>query len=393
MDLSLRASTLSRDVGVVPDRTLARPRHRARAARLRAARTAPRAPGRGSGRRRGRRRRGRLGDRRLARGRRRSGRRRARGPRGRGARRGDRRARRDEGRDWRCSSPAVPSSSAGSPSFRSSATSKRARCLSSPPGRDGAGAPATPGSASSRETSPVHKKLILVVIDGLTPAVFERRRRDGRGACAGVPGRARHVCPGGFGVPLADAGLPVVARDGCPARRARHPAPRLVPPRRAQAGGVRLLVRGDPRRGDSPVDPRRDLQHERAAPRRRRRDRLRGARGGRPDDRGGELHVLPGADAPPPAPAGIRPPGLRPEALLLLQPLRVRRDRSADGRLRPLGRLDRRLRRRGRTLARDARRLRLPLLLPARLRLRVTRRSARGRPKRRSRGATRPSRR
>ena len=97
------------------------------------------------------------------------------------------------------------------------------------------------------------------------------RRRDRVGAGAGVPRRARQLPPRRLDVPVADAGLPLLDRDGRAPRRAPDPAPRLVAPRRAAPGRVRLLVRGDPRGRDAPLDRRHDLQHERAAPRPRRR--------------------------------------------------------------------------------------------------------------------------
>ena len=123
-------------------------------------------------------------------------------------------------------------------------------------------------------------------------------------------------------------------------------------------------------------------------------DDLRGGRGRRPRPGGDQLHVLPGPDAAPdqaPGDRGAKPlvrGGLRPAAVLLLQPLRVGRDRRAAGR--PLARrgLGRRLRGVRRPLARDPRRLRLARLLPAGSRLRL----ARGRPDGAARGA-RPRRR
>ena len=107
-------------------------------------------------------------------------------------------------------------------------------------------------------------------------------------------------------------------------------------------------------------------QPERAAPAPQRRDGVRGARGRRADDGGDQHH-----DLPRPPPAHVADPRLparaRAEAVLLLQPLRVRQDRRA-ARLarRPRQRVDRRLRRHGRALARHARRLRPARLLPAR---------------------------
>ena len=87
---------------------------------------------------------------------------------------------------------------------------------------------------------------------------------------------------------------------------------------------------------------------------------------------GREHHVLPRADAPPRRPFPfLTRPRLRTEPLLLLQPVRVGRDRGAARRAESAPWIDRRVRRRGRALARDPRRLRLPRLLPLRLRLRL----------------------
>ncbi len=92
---------------------------------------------------------------------------------------------------------------------------------------------------------------------------------------------------------------------------------------------------------------------------------------------GDQLHVLPRADAPPDQAPGrcLAEPlvrgRLRTEAVLLLQPLRVGEDRCAARDPLPPRRVHRRLRRLRRPLARHAGRLRLPRLLPPRLRLRV----------------------
>ena len=80
--------------------------------------------------------------------------------------------------------------------------------------------------------------------------------------------------------------------------------------------------------------------------------------------------------------------GVRAEAVLLLQPVRVRPDRGAAGGVRSGAGIDRRLRGRRRALARDARRLRLPRLLPAGLRLRIARTRSRTMRSRRLRAAT-----
>ncbi len=81
-----------------------------------------------------------------------------------------------------------------------------------------------------------------------------------------------------------------------------------------------------------------------------------------------------------------------PQPLLLLQPLRVGRDGGAARRSLPHGRLRRPLRGPRRPLAGDARRVRLPRLLPPRLRLRVAcrrPRRRRARPRARRRGPAR----
>src|SRR5262245_40104164 len=168
-----RATTLSRNVGVVPDRPLARPRDRPRRAACRVDRPSPR-PRRGRrARGRGDRSRRRVRDRRLARPRRRRDRRRARSAGRRGGRHGkpsplwyggryrDARRPRRAGPDGPRSHPVrrLPRGGRGS----------RAR---------GAGARAQSG-ALRRPAQPRarlmarRKKLILAVIDGLTPDVFE----------------------------------------------------------------------------------------------------------------------------------------------------------------------------------------------------------------------------
>ena len=150
------------------------------------------------------------------------------------------------------------------------------------------------------------KKLILIVIDGLTPEVFEDAVETGSRAGALVPRRGRQLPPRRLDLPVAHAGVPLLDRHRRTPRRTPHPAPRLVPPRRAAAGRVRLLVRGDPGRRDAPLDPRHDLQHERAAPRPRRRHRLRGARGRGADRRGRSTSPATAAAAAPAARPGTR---------------------------------------------------------------------------------------
>ena len=173
--------------------------------------------------------------------------------------------------------------------------------------------------------------------------------------------------------------------------RARDPAPRLVPPRRAAARRVRLVVRRAAPRGHPPRHPRRDLPHERGAPLAERGDALRVGRGRRSRRGRREHHLLPRTHAARRAHPRRDARRARAEAVLLLQPLRVRRDRCAVPAGRATGRRERQLRRRRRPLARDARRLRPARLLPAGLRLRVARgragRGARRARARRRRGA------
>ena len=143
------------------------------------------------------------------------------------------------------------------------------------------------------------------------------------------------------------------------------------------------------------------MNHEHLRP--RRHDRVRGARGRGPRGGGDQLHVLPRAHAPPDPPARARAPKplvrgrLRAERLLLLQPVRVGRDRCAARDPLSARGLDRRVCGDGRALARHARRLRLPRLLPPGLRLRVAPGRAGGEPggaralgRARSRSSSRP---
>ena len=145
---------------------------------------------------------------------------------------------------------------------------------------------------------------------------------------------------------------------------------------RATARGVRLLVRRCPRRGARPHAARHARRDERRAPRAVGGDGLRGARRRGPRDRRRQLHRLPRPHAAPrdrPVPRHRAGPG----AVLLLQPVPERADRRAALVPEARGRHHRRLRRGRRPVARDARRLRLPPLLPLRLRLRLARGRAR----------------
>ena len=95
---------------------------------------------------------------------------------------------------------------------------------------------------------PATKKLILVVIDGLTADVFEDTNRERGGPHADGTCRGGHLRARDLLLPLAHPRLPRFARHGRRARRPPHPAPRLVPPRRAAGRRVRLVVRRDARR-------------------------------------------------------------------------------------------------------------------------------------------------
>src|SRR5438128_279403 len=130
-------------------------------------------------------------------------------------------------------------------------------------------------------------------------------------------------------------------------------------------------LRGGAGRGSDALAPRHDHQHEPASPRHGGGHRLRSARGRRADGRSDQHHLLPRPHPAPAHAAGTDVPGLRAQALLLLQLVRVGSDRRAACGLREVARLHRRLRGRGRSLARHARRLRLPRLLPTGLRLRL----------------------
>ena len=121
-----------------------------------------------------------------------------------------------------------------------------------------------------------------------------RRRERGR-PCAPFPDGQRRVSARGDDVPVADARLPLVDRDRSAPGRPRHPAPRLVPPRRGAARRVRIFVQGDSSRRHDAGDPRRRVQHEPGASLLARGHGLRGARGRRARDGGGEHGLLPRA--------------------------------------------------------------------------------------------------
>ena len=202
--------------------------------------------------------------------------------------------------------------------------------------------PPPPARALRRPAQPrarlvlVPKKLILVVIDGLTPEVFEDAvETESAPALAFL---ARH---GSYrrGVSTFPSLTPVcLSSIATGAHPDVHRIPHLVWWHR---GERRLVEYGSSFAAIRAAGMRRslarhDLQHERAAPRPRRRDRLRGARGRRPHHRRGEHHLLPRPHAARAGRARADAPRLRAEGVLLLQPVRVGGDRRAGRRLRPL---------------------------------------------------------
>ena len=96
---------------------------------------------------------------------------------------------------------------------RSSATSRRSRC---PRLRCAAPAPRSPSGTPGCARSPSDaKKLVLIVVDGMTPAAFERAVESGRApTLALLPSTARTARD--LRLPVADARLPLVDRDRVP---------------------------------------------------------------------------------------------------------------------------------------------------------------------------------
>ena len=128
-------------------------------------------------------------------------------------------------------------------------------------------------------TGTTRKKLVLVVIDGLTPEALEPGSPAGRLPALAALSEAGWSGRGDERLPVGDAGLPHVDRDRRLSGRPPHPAPRLVPPRRGAGDRVRVVVPGHARGRGAAGDPRLDLRHERRAPRARGDHGLRGARG------------------------------------------------------------------------------------------------------------------
>ena len=255
-------------------------------------------------------------------------------------------ARRDAGRHRGCSSRALRSSSPRWPGSRSSATSRRSRCPLSPRGSGGRSPSGTPVCGHSRGTSKprrMPRKLVLVVVDGMTPAAFERAVDSGRAPALaflaehGDYRKATSVFPS-----LTPVCLTSIATGAGPGV---HHIPSLVwwdrQERRIVEYGSSFAAAA--RRRALAVAGRHDLQHERAAPLEGRDHGLRGARGRRARRGRGEHHVLPRPAPLPAGAAGPEPRRARAAALLLLRALRVGPDGSALRRSQPSRRLDRRV--------------------------------------------------
>ena len=132
-------------------------------------------------------------------------------------------------------------------------------------------APPYPGRALRRASEPLPetRKKRHPGRDRRPDAVDARgHARTADRAVAGAPRRARALPPRRVDVSLAHARLPLVARHRRASGRARDPAPRLVPPRRAAARRVRLVVRRRSRGRHEAVARRHDLRAERQPPRR-----------------------------------------------------------------------------------------------------------------------------
>ena len=263
---------------------------------------------------------------------------------------------------------------------RSSATSPPWRRRSQV--HDWGGAPTSATRASefsprTELTGSERKKLVLVVIDGLTPEALDRGLDEGRlpalGALAdaGWTGRGTSVFPS-----VTPVCLTSIATGAFPDV---HHIPHLVWYHR---GEQRVVEYGSSFPAMRAVGARQALRDtvfgmsgEHVSPRATTvfealedaglepaRSTSRATADG-PATRSACRRSLGGT-------VGTRPCTGRP-SLLLLQRLRVRPDRLAARGPLPAGRVDRRLRRRRRAMARDPRCLRLPRLLPPGLRLRV----------------------
>ena len=153
------------------------------------------------------------------------------------------------------------------------------------------------------------KKLVLVVVDAMHPAMFRRAIEEDRAptfaalAGAGPAGRGLRLQ-----LPLGDPGRLLGDDDRARARRPLGDGDELVPPGRAPLHRVRLLLRGDPDLRPVPGDVRPRLQHEPRPPELGGADRVRAPRRRRGPHR---HHPVP--DLPRPAPAQAQPRGAGPQ--------------------------------------------------------------------------------
>ena len=248
-----------------------------------------------------------------------------------------------------------------------------------------AGPSATPACAASRATRPaVPKKLILIVIDGLTPEVFEDAvETESAPALAFL---ARH---GSYrrGVSTFPSLTPVcLSSIATGAHPDVHRIPHLVwwhrgERRLVEYGSSFAAVRAAGHARGRSLDAVFNLNEQHLG-----RDAVTVYEA--LEDAGlttaaVNITCYRGRTPHLPVVPGLTRPAYGPKGFFFYSLFESRGDRRAGRRLRPLVRLDRRVRRLRRPLARDARRLRPARLLPARLRLRL----ARARPGRDARGA------
>jgi predicted AlkP superfamily pyrophosphatase or phosphodiesterase len=107
------------------------------------------------------------------------------------------------------------------------------------------------------------KKLILALVDGLTPSMLEAAVGTEEAPALTLIAENAHYTRA---VSVFPSLTPVcVSSIMTGAYPDAHRIPHLVwyPPRAAAPGGVRLVLRRDPGRGHAPVHPRRDPEHER----------------------------------------------------------------------------------------------------------------------------------
>ena len=216
---------------------------------------------------------------------------------------------------------------------------------------------------------------------------LERRR----GSRARAARRARPLSPRDLDLPVADARLPLGARHRSAPGRPRDPASRLVPPRREAARRVRLVVRRRAGRGDEAVADRHRLRAERSHLGKNAVTVYEALEDAGLTAAAVNITCYRGRHEHRPTVPFLTRPAHGPSRFFFYNLFESDMTGAPLVGAQPAPRIDRRLRRRGRPLARDAGRLRLPRLLPLRLRLRLACAGARTRRTPRSRAATTPS--